>query len=126
MYQTITSTHEGGVALITLNRPSVLNALNAELLGELAAALSAADADAAVRAVILTGAGEKAFAAGADIGELNALPGGIAGSHQARKGQAVTLQLERMRKPVIAAVNGFALGGGCELAMACEIGRAHV
>ncbi|GAC1429872.1 MAG: short-chain-enoyl-CoA hydratase [Candidatus Velthaea sp.] len=121
MYQTITSTLEGGVALITLNRPSVLNALNAELLGELTQVLAAADADASVRAVILTGSGEKAFAAGADIGELNALPGGIAGSHQARKGQAVTLQLERMRKPVIAAVNGFALGGGCELAMACDI-----
>ncbi|GAC1408144.1 MAG: enoyl-CoA hydratase-related protein [Candidatus Velthaea sp.] len=121
MYQTITSTLEDGIALITLNRPGVLNALNAELLGELARALAAADADSAVRAVILTGAGEKAFAAGADISELNALPGGIAGSHQARKGQALTLQLERMRKPVIAAVNGFALGGGCEMAMACDI-----
>jgi len=121
MYQTITTQTQDGIAVITLNRPSVLNALNAELIGELSTALAAADEDAAVRAIILTGSGEKAFAAGADIGELNALPSAIAGSYQARRGQAVTLQIERMRKPVIAAVNGFALGGGCELAMACDI-----
>ncbi len=71
--------------------------------------------------MILTGAGPRAFAAGADIGELNALPNARAGEAQARKGQALTVQLERMRVPVIAAVNGFALGGGCELAMACDI-----
>ncbi len=109
------------IATITLNRPDVLNALNVRMLDELAAALAEIDADPAVRAAILTGAGTKAFAAGADIGELNALPGAHAGEAQARKGQALTRAIERMRVPVIAAVNGFALGGGCELAMACDI-----
>lgn len=121
MYETVTLAVENAVATITLNRPSVLNALNALLLRELASALAAADADASVRAVILTGAGEKAFAAGADISELNAVASAVEGTHQARKGQAVTLQIERMRKPVIVAVNGFALGGGCEIAMSGDI-----
>lgn len=121
MYETVTLAVENAVATITLNRPSVLNALNARLLRELASALAAADADASVRAVILTGAGEKAFAAGADISELNAVASAVEGTHQARKGQAVTLQIERMRKPVIVAVNGFALGGGCEIAMSGDI-----
>jgi enoyl-CoA hydratase len=121
MYETITLAVENGVALITLNRPSVLNALSSTVLRELTAALDAIDADPAVRCAILTGAGEKAFAAGADIGELSALPSGTAGAVQAKRGQAVTLRIERLRVPVIAAVNGFALGGGCELAMACDI-----
>ncbi|HEX3550885.1 MAG TPA: enoyl-CoA hydratase-related protein [Candidatus Elarobacter sp.] len=109
------------IATITLNRPEVLNALNVRMLDELRAAFAELDADAGVRAVILTGAGSKAFAAGADIGELNALPGAHAGEAQARKGQSLTRAIERMRVPVVAAVNGFALGGGCELAMACDI-----
>ncbi|MFN2460794.1 MAG: enoyl-CoA hydratase/isomerase family protein [Candidatus Velthaea sp.] len=121
MYETITSSIDGAVALVTLNRPGVLNALNGTMLGELGAAFAALDADDGVRAVILTGAGERAFAAGADIAELNALPSGVRGAAQARKGQALTLALERMRKPVVVAVNGFALGGGCELAMAGDI-----
>jgi enoyl-CoA hydratase len=121
MYETITVAVDGGVALITLNRPSVLNALSATVLRELSAALDAIDGDPAVRCAILTGAGEKAFAAGADIGELSALPSGTAGAVQAKRGQALTLQIEKLRVPVIAAVNGFALGGGCELAMACDI-----
>jgi enoyl-CoA hydratase len=121
MAETITLAVENGVALITLNRPSVLNALSSTVLRELAQALETIDADPAVRCAILTGAGEKAFAAGADIGELNALPSGTAGAVQAKRGQALTLQIERLRIPVIAAVNGFALGGGCELAMACDI-----
>lgn len=121
MFNTITLTVENGVAVLTLNRPAVLNALNAAMIGELGEALSTLDRDASVRAVVMTGAGDKAFAAGADISELNALPSGVAGAAQARRGQAVTLQLERMRKPVIVAVNGFALGGGCELAMAGDI-----
>ena len=121
MYETITLAVENGVALITLNRPSVLNALNATVLRELGSALDAIDADSAVRCAILTGAGEKAFAAGADIGELGALPSGTAGAVQAKRGQALTLKIEKLRVPVIAAVNGFALGGGCELAMACDI-----
>jgi enoyl-CoA hydratase len=118
---TILVERDGAVATVTLNRPNVLNALNLRMLDELAATFAELNADSAVRAVILTGAGAKAFAAGADIGELNALPGAHAGEAQARKGQSLTRSIERMRVPVIAAVNGFALGGGCELAMACDI-----
>jgi enoyl-CoA hydratase len=121
MYETITVAVTSGVALLTISRPSVLNALSATVLRELSAALSAIEDDPAVRCAILTGAGEKAFAAGADISELAALPSGTAGAVQAKRGQALTLQIERLRVPVIAAVNGFALGGGCELAMACDI-----
>jgi enoyl-CoA hydratase len=120
-FETIAVAHDGPAAIITLNRPSVLNALNAQLLSELSTALSDADKDDNVRAVIITGSGEKAFAAGADIGELNALKGAAEGADKARVGQGVTLQIERMSKPVIMAVNGFALGGGCELAMAGDI-----
>jgi enoyl-CoA hydratase len=120
-YETILVEREDGVALVTLNRPKVLNALNQLMISELRAALAQLENDAAVRVVILTGAGERAFAAGADIAELNALPGAVAGAALARTGQGLTLQIERMRKPVIAAVNGFALGGGCELALACDI-----
>jgi enoyl-CoA hydratase len=87
----------------------------------LATAFGELEADDGVGAIVLTGAGERAFAAGADIGELNALPGAVAGVAKARSGQGLTLQLEGMRTPVIAAVNGFALGGGCELALGCDI-----
>jgi enoyl-CoA hydratase len=111
----------GPVATVTLNRPSVLNALNVRMLDELSDTFAQLDGEKSLRAVILTGAGPKAFAAGADIGELNALPHARAAEAQARKGQALTTQIERMRLPVIAAVNGFALGGGCELAMACDV-----
>jgi enoyl-CoA hydratase len=112
---------DGAVSVVTLNRPTVLNALNAALLEELSRALRGFDDDASVRAVIVTGSGDKAFAAGADIAELNALHDKRDGRAAARVGQALTRQIERMRVPVIAAVNGFALGGGCELAMACDI-----
>lgn len=112
---------DGAVAIVTLDRPSVLNALNAPLLSELSAALVELERDEQARAVVIVGAGVKAFAAGADIGELNALPGAFQGAEKARIGQAITLQIERMKKPVIMAVNGFALGGGCELAMAGDI-----
>jgi enoyl-CoA hydratase len=84
-------------------------------------ALTQLEADASVHAVILTGAGERAFAAGADIGELSTLPNVIEAHDFVRFGQRVTLQMERARFPIVAAVNGFALGGGCELAMACDI-----
>jgi enoyl-CoA hydratase len=112
---------DGNVATITLNRAKVLNALNARVLAELSLALLELERNADVRAIVITGAGEKAFAAGADIGELNALPNAIEGTDKARIGQAVTLQIERLRKPVVMAINGFALGGGCELAMAGDI-----
>jgi enoyl-CoA hydratase len=120
-YETILYEPDGAVAMITLNRPSVLNALNVALVRELAEALAAAEADPAIRAVVLTGSGDRAFAAGADISELAALPDAVGGAALARAGQALTLQIERMGTPVIAAVNGFALGGGCELAMGCDI-----
>ncbi len=120
-YETIVVEREGPVAVVTLNRPKVLNALNAAMIGELRELFAAFELDDAVRAVVLTGAGDRAFAAGADIGELNALPSPVAAVRLARRGQALTLQIERLSKPVIAAVNGFALGGGCELAMGCDI-----
>jgi enoyl-CoA hydratase len=112
---------DGPVGTITLNRPSVLNALNGKLLAELSVALLELERNPDVRAIILTGSGEKAFAAGADIGELNALPSAGHGSDQARMGQALTRQMERLRKPIVVAVNGFALGGGCEIAMGGDI-----
>ena len=121
MPETITIEQDGPLATVTLNRPNVLNALNLRMLDELGAAFRQFDGDESVRAVIITGAGSKAFAAGADISELNALPSARAGEAQSRKGQALTRAIERLRAPVIAAVNGFALGGGCELAMACDI-----
>jgi len=121
MDESILVARDGAVATLTLNRPAVLNALNAELLDRLAAALDAIDADPGVRAVVLTGAGERAFAAGADIAELATIAGSIDGVALARRGQRVTQRIESLRVPVIAAVNGFALGGGCELAMACDI-----
>ncbi|MGC8484523.1 MAG: enoyl-CoA hydratase/isomerase family protein [Candidatus Baltobacteraceae bacterium] len=120
-YSNILVTEAGQIATITLDRPNVLNALNAALLGELSRALAELDARPEIRAIVLTGSGEKAFAAGADIGELNALPNAGAGAEKARIGQHITERIESLSKPVIAAVNGFALGGGCELAMACDI-----
>jgi enoyl-CoA hydratase len=118
---TILVERDGPLAVVTLNRPDVLNALNSIMIGELQTAFASLDTDDAIRAVVLTGAGERAFAAGADIAELHALESAYDGARLARRGQALTLQIERMRKPVIVAVNGFALGGGCELAMAGDI-----
>ena len=109
----------GGVATLTVNRPRSLNALNSEVLGELECALHGLDLDAGVKAVVLTGAGERAFVAGADIKEMAGM-NAIQGHAFARKGQQVMLLMERMKKPVIAAVNGYALGGGLELALACD------
>ena len=111
---------DGGVLTLTINRPNKLNALDAEVIGALEAAFDAAAEDPGVRAVVLPGAGDKAFVAGADIGELRALEPGEARSFVER-GQALMNRIERLGKPVIAAVNGFALGGGCELALACTI-----
>ena len=110
----------GPIARITVNRPDVLNALNRATLAELGRALDGAGEDATVRAVILTGAGPKAFIAGADIGELATL-GVFEAREFARSGQRVLHRLQGLGKPVIAAVNGFALGGGCEVALACHL-----
>jgi enoyl-CoA hydratase/carnithine racemase len=108
------------IAYITFNRPKVLNALNKCVITELKTAFEAARDDSAVRGVILVGAGDKAFAAGADISEmLNDTP--LEAEAKTRLGQALTTLIENLGKPVIAAVNGYALGGGCELAMACTI-----
>jgi enoyl-CoA hydratase len=114
-----------GVATLTVNRPQALNALNSELLAELECAFYYLNNEEAVKAVILTGAGEKAFVAGADIREM-ATMSAIAGHRFALKGQQVMLAMEKMQKPVIAAVNGFALGGGLELALGCDFIYASV
>ena len=111
---------DGAVATITVNRPKVLNALNAQTLDELRRTILALKHDASVRVVIVTGAGEKSFIAGADINELSVqTPTG--GRAHAMTGQHVLDLIEGLGKPVIAAINGYALGGGCELAMACTI-----
>jgi enoyl-CoA hydratase len=109
-----------GIARITVNRPDKLNALNAIVIAELGDAVTRIETDSAVRGVIVTGAGSKAFVAGADINELTE-QGATGGRTRAVLGQQVFRRLERCGKPVIAAVNGFALGGGCELAMACHL-----
>jgi enoyl-CoA hydratase len=111
---------ESAVATITINRPKVLNALNAPTLDELRRAMLELQRDGAIRAIVLTGAGEKAFVAGADINEL-AVQTPTGGREHALKGQHVLDLIENLGKPVIAAINGFALGGGCELAMACTL-----
>ena len=111
---------DGAVSIITINRPKVLNALNGPTLAELSQVIDEAGRDESVRALILTGAGDRAFVAGADINEL-AVQTPIGGREHARRGQALFDRIERLGKPVVAAVNGFALGGGCELAMACTM-----
>jgi len=111
---------KGSVAYVTVNRPKVLNALNTPTWSDLRKAFEDARDDAAVRGVILTGAGDKAFIAGADISELAHLSG-FEAEQSSRFGQEVLDLIENLGKPVVAAVNGFALGGGCETAMACSI-----
>jgi enoyl-CoA hydratase len=119
-YQNILFELQDGVALLTINRPKVLNALNRQTLGELEAVLQAEARGPEVRALVLTGAGEKAFVAGADISEMSGLTAPQARDF-AELGQRVFGRLEALPVPTIAAVNGFALGGGSELALACDL-----
>jgi len=111
---------EGAVALVTINRPQVLNALNSSTIDDLRRAALALKHDAAVRAIVITGSGGKAFVAGADINELAVATPAQSKEHMVR-GQHVFDLIENLGKPVIAAINGYALGGGCELAMACTL-----
>jgi enoyl-CoA hydratase len=111
---------KGPIAHVTLNRPKVLNALNAKTISELKSVFEDIRDDSEVRAVVFTGAGDKAFAAGADISEM-ANDTSVTADQKTRAGQALTELIESLGKPVIAAVNGFALGGGCELSMACTL-----
>ncbi len=120
-YQTLLyKIDEDGIVTVTINRPDKLNALNDEVLNELSNVTEVIQNDENVKGVIITGAGEKAFVAGADIKELNGL-NEKSGREFSQKGQEVFQSIENLRKPVIAAVNGYALGGGCELAMACHL-----
>ncbi|MEM7657958.1 MAG: enoyl-CoA hydratase-related protein [Bacteroidota bacterium] len=120
MYQNVLFEKQGQTCIITLNRPKVLNALKKELLEELSQAIDAMIEDEDVKGAIITGAGNKAFAAGADISELAELTAEEA-FEVSRFGQEVFFKIENSAKPIIAAVNGYALGGGCELAMACHM-----
>lgn len=117
-YETLLSNIDGQVATITLNRPQVLHALNSQVFDELEAVFTTLAGDPAVRVILLTGSGEKAFAAGADIKELTHTDAAT-GQAKALRGHAVFHLIESCGKPVIACINGFALGGGCELALAC-------
>lgn len=119
-YQNLLFDVRDGIAIVTINRPDKLNALNDAVIADLDRAVERIESEDAIAGVILTGAGSKAFVAGADIGEL-AQQKQMSGKARAMRGQAVFRRLERCGKPVVAAVNGFALGGGCELAMACHL-----
>ena len=119
-FETLLVERDGAVAVVTINRPKVLNALNRQTIGEIDRAMRELQRDEAIRAVVLTGAGEKSFVAGADINELAVLSP-AEGQLHGRHGQAVFDLIEHLGKPVVAAINGFALGGGCELAMACTL-----
>jgi len=119
-YENLLVEHDGAVAIVTINRPEKRNALNALTIREIHHAMTALGADHRVGAVVLTGAGDKAFVAGADITELAVMtPAG--GKEHAAAGQRAFDAVETLGKPVIGAINGFALGGGCELAMACTL-----
>ena len=119
-YENLTVEIRDRIARVTVNRPKVLNALNERTVREIHAAFASLKHDPSVGAAILTGAGEKAFVAGADINEL-AVMSPLQGEASSRLGQAAFAEIESLGKPVIAAVNGFALGGGCELALACHM-----
>jgi len=120
-YENVLVEREGNIAILTINRPKLLNALNDATVAEIGAAIDELGADPNVGAVIITGAGERAFVSGADINELRAMSGAPQAEAKVAASQAVCNKVERLPKPVIAAINGFALGGGCELAMSCDI-----
>jgi enoyl-CoA hydratase len=119
-FHTLLLALEGPVATVTLNRPEVLNALNTQVFDDLERVFEMLTHDPSVRVILLTGTGEKAFAAGADIAELSRTDAS-SGERKALRGQGVFRQIESCGKPVIACINGFALGGGCELAQACTL-----
>ena len=119
-YETLLYEKRNGIAYVTVNRPEKLNALNHKVIQELQSCFETAQGDAEVQAVILRGAGEKAFVAGADINEL-AVQSPVEGKETSRRGQKLLDFIENLGKPVIAAINGYALGGGCEIAMACTL-----
>jgi enoyl-CoA hydratase len=119
-FENIRYEKKGTIGYVTVDRPKVLNALNGATMEEIGRCFEAIRQDAEVRVAILTGSGEKAFIAGADINEL-AANDPVAGKEYIRRGQAVLDLIENLGKPVIACINGFALGGGCEIAMACTI-----
>lgn len=118
-YENILFEKRGAIAVVTVNRPKVLNALNMSTMAELREAFTTIRDDAEIRVAVLTGAGEKSFVAGADIGELSQQDP-VQAKEYTHRGQAVLDLIENLGKPVIGAVNGFALGGGCEIAMACS------
>jgi enoyl-CoA hydratase len=119
-FENIVYEKKNSITYVTVNRPKVLNALNMATMGELHAAFQDAGDDAAVRVVLMTGSGEKAFIAGADISELQKLSP-VEAKEYTHRGQSVLDLIENLGKPVIACINGFALGGGCEIAMACTM-----
>lgn len=119
MYTTILAQLENGIYTLTINRPEKLNALNKEVFTDFNTALDEINSNAAIKSVIITGAGPKAFVAGADITEFGGL-GKEAAMALAKRGQDIFARIENCSKPIVAAVNGFALGGGCELAMSCH------
>lgn len=118
-YTTLLTSEENGIFTITVNRPEKLNALNKDVFNDLDAAMDEALSTDAIKSIIITGAGPKAFVAGADISEFGGLSKAEAMA-LSKRGQDVFFKIEHSKKPVVAAVNGFALGGGCELAMACH------
>jgi len=119
-YETLLYEKRNGIGYVTISRPEKLNALNQKVMAELSACFASIREDEEVRTVILTGTGEKSFVAGADVNEL-AAQDPVQGKHTSTRGQEILDFIEDLGKPVIAAVNGYALGGGCELAMACTL-----